>query len=54
MLAAGCSTHNEAVSHPCPTVSKGKAVAVSNRGKIGLAKIGLTPKELKAQQKCSS
>jgi hypothetical protein len=55
MLAAGCSTHSAAVSHPCSTVSKqGKVVAVSNRGRVGLAKIGLTPKGLKAQQKCSS
>jgi hypothetical protein len=55
LFAAGCSTHNVAVSHPCPAPVKGeKVVVVSNRGKVGMAKIGLTPKALKAQQKCSS
>jgi hypothetical protein len=49
----GCSTHEDvAASHPCTFVTGGKVVARANRGKIGLAKVGLTPKGLKAQEKC--
>jgi hypothetical protein len=53
-LGAGCSTQQAAVSHPCPRSSvQGRTVAASSRGAIGLAKIGLTPKRLKTQEKCS-
>jgi hypothetical protein len=52
LLVAGCSTHNVEATHTCTVTKDGKAVAVSNRGGIGLAKIGLTPKSLKAQEKC--
>jgi hypothetical protein len=41
---AACTPHKVSLTHPCP--------AVSNRGASQLPKIGLTPKELKAQQKC--
>lgn len=52
-IATGCSTHREAVSHPCTTVTKGgKVIAVENRGAIAMAKVGLTPNSLKAQEKC--
>jgi hypothetical protein len=53
LTATGCSTHDDvAASHPCTFEKGGKVVAVENRGKIGLAKVGLTPKGLKAQEKC--
>ncbi len=50
---AGCSTHRAAVTNPCPVVSKqGTIVVTPNRGAIAMAKVGLTPKSLKTQQKC--
>jgi hypothetical protein len=53
LTATGCSTHDDvAASHPCTFTVAGKVVAGENRGKIGLAKVGLTPKGLKAQEKC--
>jgi hypothetical protein len=53
LLATACSTQNVAATRTCTTVTKGgKVVAVSNRGKIGMAKIGLTPRSLKLQEKC--
>jgi hypothetical protein len=52
-VAVGCSTHDEATSRPCPPVApKGTAVAISRRGAVGMAKVGLTPAGLKAQEKC--
>jgi hypothetical protein len=52
-LATACSTQNVAATRTCTTVTKGgKVVAVSNRGKIGMAKVGLTPRSLKLQEKC--
>ena len=50
--AAGCSTHNEAVSNACRVVRAGRAVAVADRGGIALNRIGLTPRGLKAQEAC--
>jgi hypothetical protein len=44
VVAAGCSPHEESVQNPCPELSP--------RGAIALAKIGLTPRELKEQQRC--
>jgi hypothetical protein len=53
LLATACSTHEVEATRTCTTVTKGgKVVAVSNRGAIGLAKIGLTPRALKLQEKC--
>lgn len=53
IAATGCSTHEVAVSRPCATVTRGgKAVAIENRGAIAMAKVGLTPAGLKAQEKC--
>ena len=53
-LTTGCSTQHVAATHPCPELSKkGKVVVAANRGAVGLAKIGLAPKVLKAQEKCS-
>jgi hypothetical protein len=49
-LTTGCSTHQVAAFRPCPQAAK--AVAVSDRGAIGLVKIGLTPEGLKRQEKC--
>ena len=43
----------QAVSRPCPDIrAEKKAVAISNRGAIGMAKIGLTPDNLKAREDC--
>jgi hypothetical protein len=44
-LLAACTPHQVAQTHPCATPS--------NRGAPQLAKIGLTPAELKAQAKCT-
>jgi hypothetical protein len=41
---AACTPHKEAQIFPCP--------AASPRGAPQLPRIGLTPRELKAQQKC--
>jgi hypothetical protein len=41
---AGCSPHTVSQQNPCSEASI--------RGAIALAKVGLTPKELKLQQKC--
>ena len=50
---AGCSTHDVAVERPCPEVTAKKVAAISNRGAIGMAKVGLTPEALKAREDCS-
>jgi hypothetical protein len=42
--AAGCTAHRVAQQNPC--------TAVSIRGAVAVAKLGLTHKELKLQQKC--
>jgi uncharacterized phage infection (PIP) family protein YhgE len=42
----GCKTHSEAVADPC--------AEVSNKGAPQDPKVGLTPEEVKAQNKCSS
>jgi hypothetical protein len=52
ILTAGCSTHDVAVSNPCRTTRGGKVVAVSSRGAIAMAKVGLSPRGLKAQEQC--
>jgi hypothetical protein len=53
LSVTACSTHDVAATRTCTTVTKGgKVAAVSNRGAVGLAKIGLTPKGLKLQEKC--
>ena len=41
---AACTPHDVGVKHPCPDLSI--------RGAVALAKLGLTPDELKAQQHC--
>ena len=43
-VTAACTPHTVAVKHPCPDLSV--------RGAVALAKIGLTPDELKAQPHC--
>lgn len=50
---AGCSTHDVAVERPCPEVTADDVAAISNRGAIGMAKLGLTPESLKARGDCS-
>jgi hypothetical protein len=44
VVVAGCTTHSESVQNPCSELSP--------RGAIALAKLGLTPDELKQQEKC--
>jgi len=54
LATAGCSTHRVAATNVCGSVAKEKVVVVApKRGAIGMAKLGLTPKELKALDKCS-
>ena len=43
-VTAACTPHTVAQKHPCPDLSV--------RGAVALAKLGLTPKELKAQAHC--
>ena len=43
-VVAACNPHEVGVKHPCPDLSI--------RGAVALAKLGLTPDELKAQQHC--
>jgi hypothetical protein len=43
-VVAACTPHEVGVKHPCPDLSI--------RGAVALAKLGLTPDELKAQQHC--
>ena len=53
LALAGCSTHRIAIQNPCPAVtSHGIVIHAPYRGGIGLAKIGLTPAAVKAQEKC--
>jgi hypothetical protein len=53
LAAGGCSTHHAAATRSCGSITRQRVVVVSNRGAMGLAKIGLSPKVLKAQQNCS-
>jgi hypothetical protein len=49
LALSGCRRHeNVAVVHSCPVVAGKKIVVASDKGAIGMAKVGLTPKELKA------
>jgi hypothetical protein len=49
LALAGCNRHeNVAVVHSCPIVVGKKVVVPADKGAIGMAKIALTPKELKA------
>jgi hypothetical protein len=49
LALSGCNKHeNVAVVHSCPLVVGKKIVVASDKGEIGMAKISLTPKELKA------
>jgi hypothetical protein len=50
-VTTGCTTHDVTAVHPCPVVTK-KVVVVTHRGSIAMAKIGLTPRGLKAQTTC--
>ena len=50
---AGCSTHHVALIQPCSASPKhATIVGASDRGAIGLSKVGLTPAELTAWQTC--
>jgi hypothetical protein len=44
LATAGCRPHDESVKNPCPELSP--------RGAVALAKLGLTPRELKEQARC--
>jgi hypothetical protein len=48
--AAGCDGHRVASSYPC-TATK-THVVVSDTGAVALARVGITPARLKAQQTC--
>jgi hypothetical protein len=49
LALSGCNKHeNVAVVHSCPVVVGKKVVVPADKGEIGLAKIELTQKELKA------
>jgi hypothetical protein len=53
LILTACSTQDVAATRTCGNITTGgKIVAVSSRGAIGLAKIGLAPRVLKAQEKC--
>jgi hypothetical protein len=49
LALSGCNKHeNVAVVHSCPLVVGKKIVVPADKGDVGMAKIALTPKELKA------
>jgi hypothetical protein len=53
LAVSGCTPHTVSVTDPCRTVSgQGSIVVISDRGAVGLARIGLTPRGLKAEQNC--
>jgi hypothetical protein len=43
-LTGACAAHREPLTNPCPTLV--------GRGAVALAKLGLSSKELKLQEKC--
>jgi len=43
-VLTACTPHNESVQNPCLTDAR--------RGATGLPKIGLTPREVRQQQRC--
>ena len=49
---AGCTAHRVVVTRSCGSGSVQRTIVVSNRGAVGLAKVGLTPKVLKAEENC--
>ena len=51
-IAVPAFAHAQTKTDDKAFVTGGKVVANANRGKIGLAKVGLTPKGLEAQEKC--
>jgi hypothetical protein len=51
-IGAGCETHATPTAHRCPSPATTKLVVASERGAVGLAKIGFTPRALKAIEKC--
>jgi hypothetical protein len=49
LTVSGCTKHEKiALVHSCPPVAGKTVVVSSDKGEIGLAKIALTGKELKA------
>jgi hypothetical protein len=55
MAATGCTPHRVAVNYKCPGVTAHKTVVFSSRrGGTGMAKVGVTPAGLKAEQKCQA
>jgi hypothetical protein len=50
MTLTGCNTHHVAATHPCKKL--GAAAVFSDRGGIGMPRMGVTPKRLKALQNC--
>ena len=51
VLGVGCESHVATPTQPCPAPPVVKAVVASERGAIAIARIGLTPRTLKAEQK---
>jgi hypothetical protein len=52
-LLAGCQAHHVADSASCTAgASVRKVVVVEQRGAVAIEKIGLTPKVLKAEDRC--
>jgi len=50
LVGGGCRTYHVALANKCYVISK--HVAVAERSGTGLAKIALTPQELKLDQSC--
>jgi hypothetical protein len=49
LVLSGCTKHESvAIVHSCPLTAGKKIVVAADRGAIGMAKVALTPKELKA------
>ena len=53
LLGVGCKTHTVASTNDCYVISKQVTVGTTpGHSGIALAKVGLTPRELKSQQNC--
>jgi hypothetical protein len=52
LAGVGCDTHTVTVGHRCPSPATTKVVVASERGAVGMAKLGFTPRALRAIKGC--
>jgi hypothetical protein len=51
ILGGGCESHAATSTQACPAPPVVKVVVASERGAVGMARVGLTPRSLKAEEK---